>query len=52
MAKLKCGYCEQKIAKRYGYLNYLKNNIHPSSLKEADGPIIEYKDGRVTRMIP
>jgi len=36
----------------YGYLNYLKNNIHPSSLKGAEGPIIEYKDGRVTRMIP
>ena len=33
----------------YGYLNYLKNNIHPSSLKGTKGPIIEYKDGRMTQ---
>jgi len=31
----------------YGYLNYLKNNVHPSSLKGTKGPIIEYKDGRM-----
>ena len=31
----------------YGYLNYLKNNIHPSSLKGSEGPIIEFKDGRM-----
>jgi hypothetical protein len=30
----------------YGYLNYLKNNIHPSSFKEH---IIEFKDGRTMR---
>jgi len=32
----------------YGYLNYLKNNIHPSSLNGQNGPIIEFKDGRMT----
>jgi hypothetical protein len=31
----------------YGYLNYLKNNIHPSSLNGPDEPIIEFKDGRM-----
>jgi len=31
----------------YGYLNYLKNNIHPSSLNGTKGPIIELKDGRM-----
>jgi hypothetical protein len=31
----------------YGYLNYLKNNIHSSSLKGQKGPIIEFKDGRM-----
>jgi len=32
----------------YGYLNYLKNNIHPSSLNGTNGPVIEFKDGRMT----
>ena len=31
----------------YGYLNYLKNNIHPSSLNGTNGPIFEFKDGRM-----
>ena len=31
----------------YGYLNYLKNNIHPSSLNGTKRPIIEYKDGQM-----
>ena len=31
-----------------GYLNYLKNNIHPSSLNGTNEPIIEFKDGRMT----
>ena len=31
----------------YGYLNYLKNNIHPSSLNGPNGTIIEFKDGRM-----
>jgi hypothetical protein len=31
----------------YGYLNYLKNNIHPSSLNRPNGTIIEFKDGRM-----
>jgi len=31
----------------HGYLNYLKNNIHPSSLNETNGPIFEFKDGRM-----
>ncbi len=30
----------------YGYLNYLKNNIHPSSLNGTNKHIIEFKDGR------
>ena len=31
----------------YGYLNYLKNNIHPSSLNETNEPVFEFKDGRI-----
>jgi hypothetical protein len=31
----------------YGYLNYLKNNIHPSSLNGTNGTIVEFKDGRM-----
>ena len=31
----------------YGYLNYLKNNIHKSSLNGPNEPIIEFKDGRM-----
>ena len=31
----------------YGYLNYLKNNIHPASLNGINGPILEFKDGRM-----
>ena len=30
----------------YGYLNYLKNNIHPSSLNGTNETVIEFKDGR------
>jgi hypothetical protein len=33
----------------YGYLNYLKKNIHPSSLKGPKALIIEFKDGRTTQ---
>ena len=32
----------------YGYLNYLKNNIHRSSLNGTNDPVIEFKDGRMT----
>ena len=31
----------------YGYLNYLKNNIHPSSLNGTKRPMIESKDGQM-----
>ncbi|MEA1868467.1 MAG: hypothetical protein U9N19_10295 [Thermodesulfobacteriota bacterium] len=30
----------------YGYLNYLKNNLHPSYIKDPDTQIMELKDGR------
>jgi len=31
----------------HGYLNYLKNNIHPASLNGTNGTIAEFKDGRM-----
>jgi hypothetical protein len=34
----------------HGYLNYLKNNIHPSSLNGTNEPIIEFKDGRMMEL--
>jgi len=30
----------------YGYLNYLKNNLHPSNIEDPDTHIMELKDGR------
>jgi hypothetical protein len=30
----------------YGYLNYLKNNLHPDVAGSIDGHIIETKDGK------
>jgi hypothetical protein len=30
----------------YGYLNYLKNNLHPSYIEDPDTQIMELKDGR------
>jgi hypothetical protein len=34
----------------HGYLNYLKNNIHPSSLNGTNETIIEFKDGRMMEL--
>ncbi len=30
----------------YGYLNYLKNNLHPSYIEDPDSHTVELKDGR------
>jgi len=30
----------------YGYLNYVKNNLHPDAVDDVDGYIIETKDGK------
>ncbi len=35
----------------YGYLNYVKNNLHPDVMDSVDGYIIETKDGK-KKVIP